>query len=156
MKQRDICSTEDLHRALREKWHSHFLFRGEDSASYALQPKFGRFQAQDPRNDVAMERSILGEFKRMATPFIQHVPENDWEWLALAQHFGLATRLLDWTDNLLIAAYFATSKPSHEGDRVLYVLHTKQFRYADPSNSPFDIREVVLYKPKHISARFSS
>lgn len=156
MNQREICSTEDLHHALREIWHGYFLFRGEDSASYTLYPKYGRFQARDARNNMAKEQSVLAEFKRRATPFIQHIPENDWEWLALAQHFGLATRLLDWTENPLIAAYFATYKPTIEGDRVIYVLDRNKFKYADLGVSPFEIQEVVLYSPKHISPRISS
>ncbi len=154
MREREICSTEDLHRALRDQWHGHFLYRGEDLPTYKLQPKFGRFE--DTRNNVALEREMLNDFKRRGTAFIQHVPENDWEWLALGQHYGLATRLLDWTENPLIAAYFATTKPSEKSNRIIYLLDTARFVDANTNSSPFEIDDVVLYKPKHISGRISS
>lgn len=156
MEQLEICSADDLHRMLQENWEQRSLYRGEDSANYKLRPKYGRFQAQDARNDRAKEIALLEDFKRRAIPMIQRVPENDWEWLALAQHFGLATRLLDWTENPLIAAYFATKWNAEKRDRVLYEIDEDQLQDAEPSTSPFDIEEVVLYRPKHIATRISA
>lgn len=44
------------------------------------------------------------------------LPDNDWERLAIAQHFGLATCLLDWSYNPLVALYFAcTDLPKTDG-----------------------------------------
>lgn len=156
MKQREICSFEDLYQALKDGWNERLLFRGEDSATYELRPKYGRLQKADKRNDRNVEINLLNEFKRRAIPMLQRTPEDDWEWLGVAQHFGLATRLLDWTENPLIATFFATKWHSEECDRVLYALPENQFSDADIATSPFDIKDIVLYRPKHISSRISA
>jgi hypothetical protein len=52
---------------------------------------------------------MLTEFKRQARPFVERMPSNEFEWMFLAQHHGLPTRLLDWSTNALVALYFAVS-----------------------------------------------
>jgi hypothetical protein len=69
------------------------------------------------------------EFKRLATPFLQAMirpPSDEFEWIFLMQHYGVRTRLLDWSTDPMIALYFAvqsgaTSKPG-TGDAVVYLL----------------------------------
>ena len=71
-------------------------FRGHSKASFNLLPSLAR----DPK---ALEReSLLSKrFKQNAYPFRQTPPQSEWEWLFLMQHFGIPTRLLDWTESPL-------------------------------------------------------
>ena len=76
-----------------------FLFRGQ-TADYPLIPKICRLKA---RGDlILVERLLLQEFKRTNPLLIeQHRPMDDWDYLTLGQHFGLPTRLLDWSNKLV-------------------------------------------------------
>jgi FRG domain-containing protein len=153
----EICNVDDLHRVLRDHWKGHFIFRGEPSDKYSLRPKWGRSQVINPRDNVqGIEQALFNEFRRRAAPFVNQLPATEWDWLALAQHHGLATRLLDWTENALVAAYFATEKPALPTDRVLYMVDRIKVGYADDTRSPFELDGTLVYRPTHLSARISS
>ena len=88
-------------------------FRGHSKSNYKLLPSLAR-------NPKALEREALlsKRFKQNAHPFRQTPPQNEWEWLFLMQHFGIPTRLLDWTESPLVALYFAVNDTdaTHEAE----------------------------------------
>lgn len=138
------------------------IFRGEGRVDWPLLCKVGRcYVSGSQRRDPLLERypeieiTILEEFKRRSLPYIHRIPENDWEWLALAQHQGLPTRLLDWSTNPLVAAYFAIWE-NYVGDSVIYVCSRKDLGLGRRSQSPFSLDQDVLFEPTHTSSRITA
>lgn len=90
-----------------------WIYRGQSDLNWKLKPKAGRDEFFNP--ELKEQRGDLPDkdIRRFrlwcdsAVAFIHDLPENEFERLALAQHHGLATRLLDWTYNPLVALYFA-------------------------------------------------
>src|SRR5437870_7104314 len=65
----------------------------------------------------------------------------------------MATRLLDWTERLLVASYFAVTEAGTRGDASVYgVSGIREVTKAEARN-PFGLQEVVVYRPPHISPR---
>jgi hypothetical protein len=96
------------------------------------------------------EDTTFRAFKRLALPHLTFTPRDDWEWLALAQHHGLATRLLDWSYNPLVAAFFAV-EDDIESDGAIYV--ASNLTAAGGRGDPFSVRGVVRYTPSHLTPR---
>ncbi len=86
------------------RFRSRFAFRGLSDASYRLETTLMRLGG----DYVKLERHLLRNFRKYA---FRAVVERDslWHWLSVAQHFGLPTRILDWTYSPFIAMHFATA-----------------------------------------------
>ena len=130
-----------------------WIFRGQSAASWGLVPGLYRERSQnvvEQTNRSQLEKRLLSQFKREARPYLNIEPANDWEWLALAQHYGLPTRFLDWTQSPLVALYFALEGEEYFNSSV-WCIRPPEAQVND--TSPFEIKSVLRYDPSHLSPR---
>jgi hypothetical protein len=154
----NVSSFREFQDIILDRPADHFiLYRGQ-TLDKALLPKIARYDLPDVEET---EREMLEDFQRRSIHLIDHHPGNSWDWLALAQHHGMATRLLDWTENPLIALWFSMS-PKLEDMNVDYSVvwgfnvPKEDIVISTDDKDPFKGRMTKVFKPNHITKRISS
>ncbi|HSL42266.1 MAG TPA: FRG domain-containing protein [Anaerolineales bacterium] len=129
------------------------LFRGQQREQWPLLPKIARIKKG--ACTLKDELDILTEFKKGAYSFIHNRPANEWGWLAIAQHHGLATRVLDWSLNPLVALWFAVKDAPHEDRNGILWMYSLNQRSVintlrlDEEPDPFKLDRVKVFFPNH-------
>lgn len=140
---------------------TNWIFRGEPTTTNELRPASGREGEQVGAEgkleyDIEKERTALKRFRYDAQPYVSYTPNSDLEWLAIAQHHGMATRLLDWTESLLVAAFFAVERAGTDGAALIYGVSGLPILNPEDCDDPFAVDRVYIYRPAHIDARISA
>lgn len=106
---------------IKETNKHHLWFRGVADESWPLLPSIQR-----SKDRIMCEKYIINDFYIKARQVIENSPpkKNYAAWISLMQHFGLPTRMLDWSSSPLIASFFAVEKYEEyfETDAAIWVL----------------------------------
>lgn len=130
---------------------SNWVFRGQSNANWDLKSSIERTEFF--RSYPEVEQSFLLDFQRGAKNFLQEkeVPNDLIEWLALMQHHGAPTRLLDFTKSIYVASYFAFENTSPNSKDIaiwainIQTVHDRVTKYLKLSNSEeFEQRRIFF------------
>ena len=150
---------------LRSGASKHLWFRGCGKASHKLKPSLYRHKKYQTIDEVLIkEKELLSRFRQRSIPFTTRTVTDDWEWLFLMQHYGVPTRLLDWSESPLMALFFAVVSAPHKigksgrpvfgGDACVWLLdpdkwnkHSVDLKSFSGSILTTDDANATAYKP---------
>ena len=135
------------------------MFRGQADASWALLPSIARYARElepDGYDCISdLEDHLLDRFRILGVPFRDFRNMPRFEQLIHAQHYGLPTRLLDWSTNPLKALFFAVEDPGLDrSDGVVYM--TRPLFWSEGTKNLDEETEHAACFPELLHERISA
>ncbi|WP_077728182.1 FRG domain-containing protein [Methylocaldum sp. 14B] len=165
MEQKTIKCWHDLANLADEFKLKNWIFRGVEDSTYELVPKVGRSDSRKNLDgshagySAEAETLTIDRFQREARPHLGIEPRSNLDWLSIAQHHGLPTRLLDWSESPLVAAYFALRPAGILGgerkDAAIYGHPALPIVKTDEDCKKVG-NEVFAYYPQHLTPRITA
>lgn len=135
-----------------------WIYRGQADVDWILLPKAGRpeyflFEIGERETEGLPPRDIcrFNYWRELAVAYHKKLPNNDFECLAFAQHYGLATRLMDWSSNPLVALFFAVESCS-PCDGAVYAHAPSRIIDSRVAKLGF-LQQVAKYEPPPFDSR---
>jgi hypothetical protein len=119
----------------RQSANGPLWFRGVGDSDYTLEPSLFRHPKRRESLDVLeLEHELLLRFRQRSVPYLDRTVGDDWDCLFLMQHFGVPTRLLDWSENPFVALYFALTSANRKPRQPTAVIAAKLLKCPTLSN----------------------
>ena len=158
--EREIATIQDLLLALEDDNNGYggsIWYRGQASFAWSLVPGYMRY------SNAPSESTLLKRFKQSAAMLVDSAPGKSFDWLFWMQHYGVPTRLLDWSESPLVALYFAVEgwRGHVDTDAALWSLRPSELnKYANIDNTDeeffipsFDDVELANYTVESLNSR---
>lgn len=147
----EINSIGQLIERLQEhvgEYVSPVWFRGHSVSDWRLEPKLMRI---DP---LPSETYYLNRFKQDASIILSHQPKGEFEWMFLMQHYGVPTRLLDWSESPLTALYFAINSDVDKAG-ALWILLPSELNKKSNYRPDYEF-EIPSFEDEHLKGYLPS
>lgn len=135
------------------------LYRGHANKFWELAPSISRFREKSEQrkyDSSEMERRVLHLFKIESRTYLASPPSSSWDEVAIAQHHGVPTRLLDWSLSPLVALFFATLDFKESGDPCVVICDNISFVDTEIHSDIFKVVEPIAFTPTHSSTRIKN